>query len=245
MPVVPFILFLMLIAAGLMFVVPLVIGLYFLRLPASESLWANWRQLAKKYRADFARRGWWRPRPRLRFAYRDARVELTVLRPGRHGQTVLTIRHPLSTPRPGWPTPVARAMQSQLCEAVRPYGVAFDEACGRLEILVGGQVWTHEPLQELVRCGLAIYDQLRLNEAEGIDFLDEPEVQPLESVRCRICGDEIHSDLVFCRHCKTPHHLECWQYNGQCSTYACGETRFVAPAAGVPTAHDPEAGGQP
>ena len=47
------------------------------------------------------------------------------------------------------------------------------------------------------------------------------------SAICQICGDDITSDVVFCRSCKTPHHEDCWQYYGACSTYGCGQTRFL------------------
>ena len=30
------------------------------------------------------------------------------------------------------------------------------------------------------------------------------------------------ADLVYCGGCQTPHHRECWEYFGGCSTYACG-----------------------
>jgi hypothetical protein len=42
---------------------------------------------------------------------------------------------------------------------------------------------------------------------------------------------DLRSDIaedvrVNCRRCGTPHHKDCWEFNGQCSTYACGEKRF-------------------
>jgi hypothetical protein len=64
--------------------------------------------------------------------------------------------------------------------------------------------------------------------ASGIEILDEP-VTPAsqgEAV-CPICGSKIAPEAkVICRRCGTPHHEDCWEFNGRCSTYACGEKRF-------------------
>lgn len=49
---------------------------------------------------------------------------------------------------------------------------------------------------------------------------------PEELARCRVCGERILLDKIECRRCDTPHHKDCWDYNGRCSTYACGETRY-------------------
>ena len=65
--------------------------------------------------------------------------------------------------------------------------------------------------------------------ASGIEIIDEP-ASTLDgtSPTCQICGSEIPSEVrVNCRRCNTPHHKDCWEFNGQCSTYACGEKRFA------------------
>ena len=65
--------------------------------------------------------------------------------------------------------------------------------------------------------------------ASGIEILDEP-TTPFDasSPTCQICGSEIAPEVrVDCRRCSTPHHKDCWEFNGQCSTYACGEKRFA------------------
>jgi hypothetical protein len=66
----------------------------------------------------------------------------------------------------------------------------------------------------------------------GIEILEEsPPERPAEPV-CRVCGAAIAPEArVTCRRCRTPHHRDCWEFNGQCSTYACGERRWV-PAGG-------------
>jgi len=44
---------------------------------------------------------------------------------------------------------------------------------------------------------------------------------------CRICGHPLESGLVWCALCRTPHHRDCWKYNGRCSIYACGSLGFT------------------
>lgn len=41
---------------------------------------------------------------------------------------------------------------------------------------------------------------------------------------CMVCGDELDEGEVSvrCDVCETPHHEECWEYVGKCTTYACG-----------------------
>jgi hypothetical protein len=62
----------------------------------------------------------------------------------------------------------------------------------------------------------------------GIEIMDEPASAGQEAVdpTCQVCGAKIPPDVrVYCRRCRTPHHKDCWEFNGQCSTYACGEKR--------------------
>lgn len=39
---------------------------------------------------------------------------------------------------------------------------------------------------------------------------------------CRVCGTGLATQVVGCPRCETPHHADCWEYAGGCSTYACG-----------------------
>jgi len=43
---------------------------------------------------------------------------------------------------------------------------------------------------------------------------------PSEAV-CRVCGTTVGDVPVVCPECLTPHHRDCWEYNGGCATYAC------------------------
>ena len=43
----------------------------------------------------------------------------------------------------------------------------------------------------------------------------------LAAAICQICGYPMNDDAVVCQTCETPHHKECWEYIGGCSTYGC------------------------
>ena len=88
-------------------------------------------------------------------------------------------------------------------------------------------------LHRLTDLSLQIYDAAIAGQEKGIQFIDAKTIdptlttgQPEEDVICQVCGDSITSDVVFCRSCKTPHHQDCWQYYGQCSTFGCGQRSY-------------------
>ncbi len=98
-----------------------------------------------------------------------------------------------------------------------------------LTITKGQAMYHYEYLTHFVDEALVLYDQIMLTRSRGVEFIEEQSAQVLDEVVCRVCGEDIEEDLVFCRRCKTPHHRECWQYNGKCSVFACGETHFQSP----------------
>lgn len=107
---------------------------------------------------------------------------------------------------------------------------------GRLLIRKYSLIRRFQDLDEFVQLGLGLFDQAMLTRTVGIDFVRESTVQLIDEAVCQICGDDIVTDMVFCRRCKTPHHLECWQYYGACSMYGCQESRYVVPrVAGPPS----------
>ena len=109
-------------------------------------------------------------------------------------------------------------------------------ACGRSGLCVqkARALTRFEDLVQFVELALELYDQIQLTRSQGIAFMDDTQAVPLEHVMCRVCGESIADDLVFCRRCKTPHHRDCWLYAGQCSVYACGETQFETPQIAAP-----------
>jgi hypothetical protein len=92
--------------------------------------------------------------------------------------------------------------------------------------------WTSTRPADLVAfvdLALGLVDQLQLTRTVGIDFVDEGQVKVIEQARCLVCGEILVHEIVYCRRCKTPHHRECWEYTGACSTYGCRETQYLVP----------------
>lgn len=99
-----------------------------------------------------------------------------------------------------------------------------------------------DDLEEFTQLCVEFYDQALLTRSEGIEFLGEADqAVPVEEPVCPICCEKIVHDMVYCRRCYTPHHLDCWQYNGLCTTFGCRETRYCIPTVGQPVPQPPAA----
>jgi len=114
---------------------------------------------------------------------------------------------------------------------------AIEVRVHRGRLLVRKHSWfkEYEHIDHFVSLALGLYDQMILTRSVGIEFVANDQLQPIENVRCQVCGEEIVTDMVFCRRCKTPHHRECWEYTGICSVYGCRETEYVMPRVVAPT----------
>ncbi|MCI0360658.1 MAG: hypothetical protein L0211_19450 [Planctomycetaceae bacterium] len=91
-----------------------------------------------------------------------------------------------------------------------------------------------EHLDEFIRLAAELFQAALATRSTGITFvgevsIDAKEPDALES-RCQICGEPLAADIVYCGGCRTPHHRECWEYFGGCSTYACGHKQYVTKA---------------
>lgn len=87
----------------------------------------------------------------------------------------------------------------------------------------------HEELLLFIEMAIELYDQVMLQRTHGVEFVEGQEAFPLDEAVCRVCGEKIAHDLVFCRRCKTPHHRDCWLYAGRCSVFGCGAAQFEVP----------------
>jgi hypothetical protein len=103
--------------------------------------------------------------------------------------------------------------------------VALDR--GRLIVSKPGLICGYQKLDDFVRFGLELFDQMILSQSEAISFLNENQAAVVDDVKCPICSERVGQDMVMCVRCKTPHCFDCWEYNGQCATFACNETRFL------------------
>lgn len=98
---------------------------------------------------------------------------------------------------------------------------------GKMMISKSGFIKDYSELDDFVRFGLALYDQLVVADVQGIEYLNEQVAKVVEDVKCPICSESVEEFMVVCLRCKTPHCYDCWQYNGRCATFACDETRYV------------------
>jgi hypothetical protein len=100
---------------------------------------------------------------------------------------------------------------------------------GELLVKKLGLIRDFDQLQTLVQMSLELHAQAIMTQSAGIEFEEQSTAQPIDSAMCQVCGESIESEMVICRRCKTPHHHDCWNYFGRCSTYGCGETRYYVP----------------
>ncbi len=122
-----------------------------------------------------------------------------------------------------------------LCQFADPHAITIVIRNGKMTIEKPGALRRSDDLAEFTQLCLELFDQAMLTRSVGIEFLGKSdEAQPIEDPICQVCGEKIVDDMVFCRRCRTPHHLDCWQYTGCCSTYGCREKRYAVPAVGHP-----------
>lgn len=97
-------------------------------------------------------------------------------------------------------------------------------------------------IEQFVELGCALNDQIQVAGVAGIEFIASDEAQVIDAALCSVCCEVLASEVVFCVRCKTPHHRDCWEYSGGCSTYGCGGrlcfTPGEAPLARPPHWHD-------
>jgi hypothetical protein len=103
---------------------------------------------------------------------------------------------------------------------------------GVLTITKPRQLTSYEHLEEFVSLAAELFQAALRTRSTGITFVtgSTADVQQPDSVdsQCQVCGEPLARDLVWCAACKTPHHRECWEYFGGCSTYACGHKQCLS-----------------
>ena len=130
-------------------------------------------------------------------------------------------------------SPAAQTRIEKLCKSHGDSGIFVGIYGGVLLIKKNRQIYRHTELQHFVHLGLELSDELSAANTADIEFIPKAKVaaevvHPIGgvSVICQVCGEEIRGDSVACRSCKTPHHRDCWNYYGACSTYGCHERRY-------------------
>ena len=97
---------------------------------------------------------------------------------------------------------------------------------GKFRITKPGFIKQAIYLDDFVRFGLELFDQFKLAINHDLEFVSDSEAVVISEVTCPICSGQIIENMVTCVRCKTPHCADCWEYNGQCATFACNEKRF-------------------
>lgn len=131
---------------------------------------------------------------------------------------------------------VARAfLDAPALERLRAMGdppeAAVTVDASRIQVRVRGVLADIDRLRAFVEAALGLVDRVEaaLLEAAGVSIVDVG--AEASSPVCQVCGTAMApAETVLCRRCRTPHHAECWSYNGRCSTYACGKRRATGPA---------------
>lgn len=98
---------------------------------------------------------------------------------------------------------------------------------GRLTIKKQSLIRDEANLLRYLKLCLEFFDLAANTACEGIEFVDHGQASVTDvELMCQICGDRMTQDVVYCRSCDTPHHKDCWNYYGACSTYGCGQKKY-------------------
>lgn len=125
------------------------------------------------------------------------------------------------------PTVRAAIMQLAHCGAYRRFDLHLIISGGSLRITKHQRLATEADLSNFASACRDLVRAIRAAAQAGIEFVAAPKQRPVEETECSVCGDPLREKVVYCAKCKTPHHLDCWQYFGSCAVYGCGQKRFV------------------
>ena len=108
----------------------------------------------------------------------------------------------------------------------------LDASEGQLVLASDIQFVSSHQLNGWIDRSLALFDQMETSLGNEIQFLDpsledntfarsKTQVQPAV---CSICVQPLLDRWVVCSRCQTPHHRDCWEFNGRCSTFGCSSS---------------------
>ena len=128
-------------------------------------------------------------------------------------------------------SPSVRNAVAALQRLVHPGGMLVSINPERLLVQVDRNLGhSNDALCQAVGSTLLIHDGLQAGVkwrmSQGISIMEgagQPDPNAGSPI-CKICLCPIETDpVVICARCRTPHHRECWDYNGgSCSIYGCG-----------------------
>lgn len=86
-----------------------------------------------------------------------------------------------------------------------------------------------ETLDDILRLVQTAEDLLGLPTAAAPDSkIELGDLRLTAGAACPVCRAALDDRVVQCDSCQSPHHAECWIYEGRCATYACRGKRFIA-----------------
>jgi hypothetical protein len=78
-----------------------------------------------------------------------------------------------------------------------------------------------DQLEAFIHDSIAVFRRIREPVETVIQFL--PASEYTRQGLCPVCEHPFDGNLRKCEACATPHHADCWEYFGGCSTYACAK----------------------
>ena len=129
--------------------------------------------------------------------------------------------------------PTQAALQ-QLAQSTHHFNLHLTLGGGTLRVTKSTDLYKEMELRRFVESFEALFLALVDARSLGIEFLPKSAPARILHSHCQVCGEALQGSVVFCTSCDTPHHLECWQYFGSCSVYACGQKRYRAAKVNVP-----------
>lgn len=128
-------------------------------------------------------------------------------------------------------TPAVQASILRLakCGTAGRFDLHLQLGTGSLRITKHEHISSAAELSNFVRCCFELLVQIQKPLSAGIEFVESTRkpLAALMGTECQVCGDPLLEKVVFCTKCKTPHHLDCWQYFGSCAVYGCGQKRYI------------------
>ncbi|HKS16459.1 MAG TPA: RING finger protein [Planctomycetota bacterium] len=148
------------------------------------------------------------------------------------GRTRILTTDP-ATARAIFDAPARRAM-NDLRELLLNGHMHLSASSSRIYLRKRGVIRQYPDLALFARLCDSIYARLLTawERDNGIEILEESPGPADEAPKCQVCSHPITADSrVRCRRCRTPHHPDCWEFNGGCATFACGEKQTLKGAA--------------
>lgn len=195
---------------------------------------------------NFYRRFFWRrPATRIQLEWpdRDAVLEVTSPQYGsrlwggfRYTQVcwnepqldlnLLTRLGPADQQR-GWINSESASRLQQLLNRLQPRDFNLLIRRGRAEVTCGPFQSQKQQVEDLLQLSWQFLDQLKAGQTMGLDFLTAHGTSNSSQTICPVCNQTIAEPVATCMTCRTPHCQECWEYNGGCAKFACGEKRLA------------------